>query len=241
MNNGETEHIFKAHLLSPVSGLPLPNPQTPEVWPSVFLFVCLVLLVLVKMRAFPRMVKIVQSVYSAQALQQLEREETNLFRLYSLILVTLFVLNLSFLTYRINLAYHFVLPQSNHLQQFFVLMFFVLLLYGIKYTGNRALVFITGEDALIRNYETVASHVNQALGLFLFPWMVLAQFSKFNPLVFVSGALITLAVAVILKWYKGVMGCLGNGQVGLLQIFSYFCALEILPVAVMVKYVIESY
>ncbi len=83
--------------------------------------------------------------------------------------------------------------------------------------------------------------VNQSFGLFLFPLIVLMEFSKFNPLIFIWCASLVLGTAVLLKWYRGVLMSLVVERIGLLQIFSYFCALEILPVFVLVKYIIETF
>lgn len=195
----------------------------------------------IKLRAFSRVVKIVQSIYSSQVQQQIEREESGQFKLYTIALSVFFVLNIAFLIYKINLAFGFVLTESAHLTQFLFFLLLVIIAFGIKYCGNLLIAFFTGEQKVVKEYESGSILLNQASGLFLFPWIVLAQFSKFNPLIFISGALITLAAAVLVKWYRGVMVCLLEERIGLLQIFSYFCGLEILPVVVMVKYVIETF
>lgn len=235
------ENIFSNHLLSKQHVLPQLKTNNGEIWPSLYLLVCLALLTLIKLRAFPRVVKIIQSVYSTQTLQQLEREEPNQFKLYTIALNVFFVLNLAFLIYKINLAYKFVFIQSPHFSQFLAFILLVIVLYGIKYLGNKLLAIFSGEERLIHDYETSSNLINQASGLFLFPWIVMAQFSKFNPLIFVSGALITMLASVLVKWYRGIVVCLVEERVGLLQIFSYFCGLEILPLTVMVKYVIETF
>jgi hypothetical protein len=67
------------------------------------------------------------------------------------------------------------------------------------------------------------------------------EFSKFNSLIFIWGGLLVLAMVVLLKWYRGLLMSLVIERIGLLQIFSYFCGLEILPVFVLVKYIIETF
>lgn len=241
MNSHSYEHIFYQHLLSRKHVLPQPGPPLAETWPSWFLFACLVLLIVVKLSAFQRVIKIVQSAYTATPSAQLEREESNQLKLYSISLLVFFAANLSFLLYKINLVYRFVIPSQSHLVQFLLFIFLVCLLYTIRFMANKLLVFVSGEEKLLGSYETSTSMINQASGLFLFPWLVLAEFSKFNPLLFISGALITLFAGILIKWYKGLLVCMADKQVGLLQIFSYFCGLEILPSVVLVKYVIETF
>lgn len=236
-----SEHIFYHHLLTKQHLSPQPKTSDIEIWPSVFLLACLAVLVVIKVRAFDRVIKLVQSIFSPQALQQLDRSEQSQFKLYNIALNLFFIFNLSFLVYKINLAYKFVLPNSAHFTQFMFFSLLVLMLFAFKYAVNKLLTLITSETRLIGDYEASSILINQASGLFLFPWIVLAQFSKFNPLIFVSGALITLSAGTLIKWYKGLIGSLMEDRVGLLQIFTYFCGLEILPIIVTVKYVIESF
>jgi hypothetical protein len=241
LNTGASANIFYQHLLQRHSASPQIKSTFVEVWPSIFLLLCLCLLVFIKSRAFSKTVKVVQSVYNVQALQQLEREESGQFKFYAILLEIFFVLNLAFLIYRINLAYRFVMPATGHFAQFISFMLLVAILYGFKFVSNRLLALLSEEQKLVHSYEAGSALVNQATGLFLFPWIVMAQFSRLNPLIFISGALITMIVAVLIKWYRGIIVCLVEGRVGLLQIFSYFCGLEILPAVVVVKYVIETF
>jgi hypothetical protein len=235
------EHIFYQHLLTTHDLNPQLKTSYVEIWPSIFLLLCLTVLIIIKVSAFDRVIKLVQSIFSPQALQQLDRSEQSQFKVYNIALNLFFIFNLAFLVYKINLAYKLVLPGSTHFAQFMFFSLLVLVVFAFKYAINKLLTLITSETRLIGDYEVNSILINQASGLFLFPWIVLAQFSKFNPLIFVSGALITLSAGTLIKWYKGLIGSLMEDRVGLLQIFTYFCGLEILPVIVTVKYVIESF
>lgn len=236
-----TQHIFYDHLLQKHSLNPSLINRNEQVWPSVFLVSCLVLLVLVKISSFPKVVRIIQSTFSSQVLQQLEREESNPFKFYSVALNLFFLLNLSFLAYKINTVYKFVLVETSDFSQFCFFFFVVLLGFSFKVITNSALSFFTEERKVISEYVISSTLVNQSFGIFLFPLIILIEFSPFNPLIFISGALTVVAASVILKWYRGIIMGLVEERVGLLQIFSYFCGLEILPVFVLVKYIIETF
>lgn len=187
------------------------------------------------------MVRIIQSTFSNQVLQQLEREEINPFKFHALALNLFFVLNVSFLVYKINNIYHFVLADSGHFLQFSFFLLLILLVIVFKNILNKVLVFFTDQRKVISDYAISSTLVNQTFGLFLFPLVILLEFSPFNPLVFISGAVVVLSAAVVLKWYRGLIGGLIAERVGILQIFSYFCGLEILPFFVLVKYIIETF
>jgi hypothetical protein len=234
-------HIFQDHLLQPLHAGALAKPGYEQIWPSVFLIVCLALLVLVKARFFSKVVKIVQSTFSLRALQELEREELNPFRLYSILLNLFFILNLSFLAYKLNGMYHFILVDKPDLAQFFFFLGLIILLSGIKAIANRILGYFTNEKKVISEYVVNSLFINQTFGLLIFPWMVLIQLSNLNPLLLISCSLIVVGLSVLLKWYRGMIIGLVEQRIGILQIFSYFCSLEILPIFIVAKYIIETF
>jgi hypothetical protein len=237
----QASHIFLNHLLQKQHLAPSVKVSTELVWPSVFLIACLTLLVLIKISSFPRVLRIVQSTFSSQILQQLEREEFNPFKFYSIALNVFFVLNVSFLVYKINSIYEFVLVETSYLFQFSFFLLVIALMFSFKILANRLLSFFTGERKVISEYTMSSTLVNQAFGLFLFPWIILVEFSPFNPMTFVVLASVVLMAAIILKWYRGIIMGLVEERIGILQIFSYFCGLEILPVFVLVKYIVETF
>ncbi|MDI1354054.1 MAG: DUF4271 domain-containing protein [bacterium] len=237
----EYQHIFSNHLLKQFHAAPEVKNSHELIWPSVFLIFCLCLLALVKGRALPRLIRIVQSTFSNQILQQLEREELNSLKFYATALNTFFVLNLSFLIYKVNSIYHIVLVDFTSFVQFCFFLFAVVLLLSFKRVVNIVLAAFTDSRRLISDYTTNSTLVNQTFGLFLFPWIILLEFTTFNPLLFISGGVIILSGAVLLKWYRGIIMGLLVERIGILQIFSYFCGLEILPLFVMVKYIIVTF
>lgn len=234
-------HIFHSHLLHPANEAAILRPHSDLIWPSVFILLSLGLLVLLKIQSYPKLVKVIQSVYNQQTLQQFEREEPNSFKFFSVALNLFFVLNLSFLIYKTNRVYGFVFVEQDSLLQFMLFSLIVLLVFGGKAAFNKVLAVFTGEERVISEYVTSSALISQAAGLFLFPWVLMVEFSTFNPLIFLTGAVIILTSATVIKWYRGFVICLLRQRVGILQTFSYFCGLEILPVLVLVKYLIETF
>jgi hypothetical protein len=234
-------HIFQDHLLGKQHLLPLPAPQHDPLWIPLFLVLCLVLLVVVKSTAFSHLHRIIQSTFSNQVLQQLEREEVNLFRAHALALNLLFLLNLAFLLFKFNQSGQFVLAGAGSFQQYCFFLLVILLLLCFKVIVNRFVAICTGDRKIINEYLISSALVNQTFGLVLFPCLVLLQFGELLPTALLYLAFVIVGAAVLLKWYRGLMMGLVAERLGFLQIFSYFCALEILPVLVLVKFVIETY
>jgi hypothetical protein len=234
-------HIFANHLLPLRSPGVLPAPAEQPAWIPVYLIICLVLLVVIRSTAFPRLIKMFQSTFGGQVIQQLEREEVNLFRTNSLALTLLFILNAAFLFYKLNQVKEYVLPESTGLQQFLFFVLLVALAMMLKGMANRALVAITGERKVMGDYVISSTLVNQTFGIALFPCLVFLQFSHIFPGFFLVLGVSVWGLSILMRWYKGLQVSLGEQGVGFLQIFSYFCALEILPILIVVKYVIETF
>lgn len=240
MSASVNSHIFSNHLLPEVSGQAEPNMLIEQVWPSVLLLLCLALLAIIKAGAFSRVLRIVQSTFSNQILQQIEREEVNALKLHSLALSTFYLINISFLLYKLNALFGMVLKQEDSFFQFGFFFLLMFLLFGAKFAMLKLLAFFTDKYRLFADYSTSTLLVNQTLGLFIFPLIALAEFTDANPLVFVWIALGLIAASALLKWYRGLIMSLIEERIGILQIFSYFCGLEILPLLTVAKFVVES-
>ena len=234
-------HIFSDHELRPVHLSAEVHQQPSEIWPSVYLLVCLSLLAFIKSRGINRVIRIIQSTFSSQVLQQLEREQGAFVKTYAVALNAFYVLNIAFLIFKLNRFFPYVLADSPQVAQYFFFLFLVTLLMSLKLLFNRMLALFTDAERLIGDYDTSSGLLNQTFGLFIFPWIVLAEFTDYSTPLFLYAACAVLGASIALKWYRGMMMSLVEERVGLLQIFSYFCGLEILPLFVVIKFVIETF
>lgn len=98
-----------------------------------------------------------------------------------------------------------------------------------------------GDYKIIPEYTHNTLTINQTAGILVFPCLLLAELSTFQPLVFLSAAAVIIGFMQLLKWYRGVLFALIENRVGLLQIFAYFCSVEILPVLVLAKFIVEKF
>jgi hypothetical protein len=176
-----------------------------------------------------------------QTLRQLEREEFSPLKFYSIALSVFFLLNLTFFVYKVNFIYKLVLTGQTQLLQFMFFLITIVLLFLVKGGFTRLLAIFVNDHKLIPEFVYSSFMISQTQGLLLFPCLVLAELSHFNPLIFLSAASVILIAMQIFKWYRGIVFALMENRVGLLQIFTYFCGLEILPVLVLVKFIIETF
>lgn len=181
------------------------------------------------------------AVFNAQTLSRFQREDVSPFKLYNAALSVFSVLNISFLAYKFNSVYQLVTIQESN---FVIYCFFIVPIAGLfvfRYAANGVIAFVTNQRRAVAEYITSCALANQSVGLVLFPLLIMAEFSRFNPLIFIYAGIGVLAASIVFKWYRGVVISLFQQRIGLLQTFSYFCALEILPLLVLVKFIIETF
>ncbi len=241
MELAANSHLFYDHLLQRQHLNPVLKNQTYLVWTSVYILFCLALIVFIRVTAYTKVIKIIQSTFNSNALRELEREETKGFKAHSILLSFFFLLNISFLLYKLNAFYKFVFSDKSLFLQFTLIFFIVLVFVLIKNFLNQFICFLSNNYKTLSDYSYNSIKINQTFGLFLFPWLIMAELTDFNPLIFVSGAFVVVTASVVYRWYRGVIIGLIEERIGLLQTFTYFCGLEILPVIILVKYIIETF
>ena len=236
------EHIFFNHLLKKLSNEAIEKPENFQlVLPSVYLFVCLIILVTVKQSSFSAIIKTIQSTFNFQLAKKYEREDSNQFKVNAIGLNLFFILNMAFLAYAVNTHFGFILANWVFAAQFCFFFGLIVLILLYKTLINGFVMLITRQAKSVKEYAAISNVANQSAGLILFPLMILIAFSTINSFFILYMALFCLALVLLLKWVKGVLLGIVEERIGILQIFAYFCALEILPGLVAVKYVIETF
>lgn len=234
-------HVFSEHLLRTVSDGPVLNQRQDALWPSyLFVFVFL-LLVFLKISSFTKVSKVIQASFSLQAFRQSIREEYNPFKLYGIILSIVYMISFSFLIYKYNRLAGLMWTSYSSLAQFLFILMVVLFFIVLKYLFVFFLSRFSDRYKVLNEYTNNSFMSFQALGLLLFPCMVLAELSKLNPMVFLSVATVIITIMMLVKWYRGIVFSLVDNRLGFLQIIAYFCSLEVLPVLVVAKFLIETF
>ena len=237
----ETHHILYHHLLQRQNALPIIRTSLVSIWPSIFLLICIVILVVLRVTSYQKVLKIIQSIFNFKTAKSIDGEEYKFFKFSSILLNVFFIFNIAFLCYKLNSIYKLILFEWSGFMQLLVFILFILLLLLFKFLLNRLILFISNNHKAVLEFTLIGSLINQIFSLFIFPFTLLLQFSKYNSLFFLSSALVILASSVIFKWYRGFLIALIEQRIGLLQIFTYFCALEILPGLILLKYIIETF
>lgn len=237
----ETHHILYHHLLQRQNTFPIIRTSLVSIWPSIFLLFCIVILVVLRVTSYQKVLKIIQSIFNFKTAKSIDGEEYKFFKFSSILLNVFFIFNIAFLCYKLNSIYKLILFEWSGVTQLLFFILFILLLLLFKFLLNRILLFISNNHKAVSEFTLIGSLISQIFSIFIFPIILILQFSKYNSLFFLHCALIILGLSVILKWYRGFLIALIEERIGLLQIFTYFCALEILPGLILLKYIIETF
>jgi len=179
--------------------------------------------------------------FGLQSQRKFTREESGRARFYPQFLGLFFVLNTTFLAYLVNQNFHLILNGRTFLVQFLFFFTLVLFVLVLKWFLNKLIATITGETRIVSEYNHISSSTDQLAGLLLFPLIVLNAFSEILPQFVFITSLCLLGFMLLLKWSRGFVLGLAEERVGILQILAYFCALEILPQLIVVKYIVQTF
>jgi hypothetical protein len=235
-------HIFNEHLQRPSNHKGVAMLHSSEsIWISVYLLTAVVILTTVKKYSLQQLIINIQFGFTFDTHRKFERKDLGRGQLYSQLLNLFFILNLSFLAYMVNTSFGIFLQGKNFLFQTLFFTGVILLLISWKAILNGLLAGISSKGKFIQEYKVVSGNLNRVTGVFLFPILLLFGFSDANTQFIVILSLFLLCLMLLIKWIKGILLCIGEEGLGILQILTYFCALEILPQLVLVKYTIETF
>jgi hypothetical protein len=111
----------------------------------------------------------------------------------------------------------------------------------VKYITTHTLSFIIGEFDLGKEYFFNIFIFNQMAGVVLFPIVLCILFSKLTPELFLYPGIVICAAFFLLRLFRGFVISTLEQNVGVLYIFLYLCGLEILPLLVLIKFLLNNF
>lgn len=241
INNTKKESLFAGHSLQPIHSDPIFNAAQPSYWQSILLFVVFSIYVLIKVSEPKKIYKVFFSVFSLQEAKQLFREEFKLTKRLSIFLGTCFVLVLGFLIQMTNHYFGLILQLYSPIQQYLFFIILICVSYLIKFVTNHLLAFITSNTELGKEYYFNVVVFAQTIGVILFPLVVCLQFTRYPTEWFLYPALIICIGFYFLRLLRGFIISVTEQNIGILYIFLYLCALEILPLLIVIKFLLINF
>lgn len=236
-----TVSIFSNHALPAVDAAPVFRNGTPYYWPIVLLFLVFSIYVYLNFTNPKKLLQVFVSVYSNQAAKQLYREDYRLTKSMSVLLSTAFVMVMAFLLHVVNSYFGFILPDVPPLKQFLFFTTVILLMYIVKLSVNYFIAFSTLNQELYNEYMFNVFIFSQTLGVILLPLVICIQFSRYPTEWFLYPAIVLCGLFYLLRFVRGFILSVAEQNVGIIYIFLYLCALEILPLLVLTKFLLVNF
>lgn len=235
------EPIFNNHLLKPVHDGAIFNSSYHNYWPSVVLFFACCILILLKVTMPARTLRVINAAYSLQVARQIERENYGPFKRISILLNIVFIIVMAFVFYKLNQVFGGILKgQSGYFQyMFFALV--IILVYTVKFFVANIIGFITQTKPVIDEYINNTLIINQSIGVLLLPAMVIAELSPLEPVWILFPSVLFIVLGYAVRLYRGFVFSGVEQGIGILQLFVYLCALEILPLLVLIKFLVVNF
>ncbi len=233
--------LFNSHLLKPIHKGAIFNNSVEIYWPALILFLILSFVVVLKITASSKTLRVLNAAYSLQVARQLEREDYSQFKRVPVLLSSIFVLTIAFLFFKLNELFGFVLEGNDSLFQYIFFVLLIIVMYTVKFITGNIISYITNTNNIINEYFNSTLIINHSVGLILLPLMILAQLSHLYALWLVVPGVLLLLLAYLLRLFRGFVFAGIDHGIGILQLFVYLCALEILPLLVLIKFLIVNF
>ena len=237
----KTVSLFTGHSLKATHSTPIFNPYNTSYWPGILLFTVFSIYVLIRISEPKKIIRIFTSVFSLQESKQLFIEEFKLTKRMSILLGLAFILVMAFLAQITNQYFGLILQEQTQLNQYSFFTGVISLIYIVKFAVNSVLAFISSNSDLGKEYLFNVFVFSQTIGIILFPVVICLQFTKYPTEWFLYPALIICAGFYALRMFRGFIISVSEQNIGILYIFLYLCALEILPLLVLIKFLLVNF
>jgi hypothetical protein len=235
------ESIFKGHALMPKNSTPLYRVNEITYWQGIVLFIIFSIYVLIRFLEPKKIIKIFVSVFSYQEARQLFREEFKLTKRASLLLGMSSILVIASLIQYANQYFGVIINDYSSLQQYFFFVVVICLTYLIKFASNYVFGFVSNNQELGKEYIFNVFVFAQTIGIIIFPLIICMQFANYPKEWFLYPALVICGGFYGLRMFRGFIISSVEQNIGIVYIFLYLCALEILPMLVLVKFLLINF
>lgn len=211
-----------------------------NIWQFAFLLATLLLLAILKSSFSNRMNQFFGAVLATRQLRQLMREEGFLYHPFSILLLVNSGIIYSLIVYKTSDYFHWYSFEGTGFNFFLIILSASLLILFIKVMVLRFMEFLTDTDLGQRENRYTWVMFHQIGGMILLPIAAIMLFGK--SFWVLPGVIFTLSLLIIFLIFRIGKGFLqaGQGKVYFLHLFVYLCALEIIPLIVLLKVLVTQ-
>jgi len=179
--------------------------------------------------------------FSQSSLRMIQyREQLLQNSLGSLIINICFILSFSLMSTLLIFNRH--LLTLSFWEGFFYISLFFTFLYIGKYISLQIAGYVFNSKELVNTYVFVVFMINKVLGVLLVPFILVLAFAKpiFHPYAIGGAALITVLL-ILYRYLFSLTSVRNKLHISSFHFFLYLCAFEILPLAILYKFIVQYF
>ena len=206
-------------------------------WIIITLLCCLALLAYVHKTYPARFGKLFRATFNERITRQVMREEMVFSHRASLILMLIAGISASL---NLTILYAYLTEEAPRIDYFGLILLAFTAAYFLRQGARSLLNLLLGSKSGLTEFNFVSSLIYKVLGLILLPLAILSSLvEKRAVAVFLSLCLLSFILAALFRWYRAWrIGRFAGGA--LYHLMIYLCTLEILPLLVVVKGVMQG-
>jgi hypothetical protein len=236
------ESLFADNLLKPIHEYPIFSNATIIIWPLIVFLVVLIIYVSASISNPKKFFDLLSSSFSLQASKQLFREDYKLNKRIPIFFTINFILVFSFLAFKTNEYFNKALvSEYSTIIQYLFFVTIVLMAYSTKFLVISFLSFFLKIEDLGREYLFNVLVFCHSLSFIIYPFVIFLQFSKVPSHYFLYPALIISGGFYLLRLIRTLYIAYAEQNIRIIHIFMYLCALEILPLLLLVKFLFLNF
>jgi hypothetical protein len=226
---------FRTHQLQPRDHIPAVHRKEHPDWMFAVLLTGFILIAWTLVFYYKRFTTVISASFSKRHLSQLTREGNLLRERITISLSAVYILATSLLIYQLNMFYFkWNDPVMNGFRLYVLITLLVVLFWTMKLFAMNLLsvVFKTYQS----NHEYLLNIMlfSTLSSLILLPLLVLSVY--LNSRIILDISLIIISLIFITRFIKGMMIGVQLTRFSYLFLFVYLCALELLPLVVILKF-----
>lgn len=211
-------------------------------WIFIVLCFCIALFAFINTVYKRRVLQLIKAFWASEYSSQLVKSENVLVKQSSVLLSTLFLFSFSLFIYQF--AHHFyrnIVPYKG-LEMYFIIMLYLIIFYTSKLLLYQIVAVVFNAREETKEYIFNMILINQTMGLVLLPLIALLNYlPTHNHALLLFIGLFFITVLFLYRITKGLVAFWFSRLFSKSYLFLYLCALEILPLLLIGKFVLDKY
>ena len=235
------ESLFNGHLLHCSKIQPIIKTVENKDWTLVIILSTLVLFGIINTLYNKRLRLLFNAITNIRYVNQIIREENALSQRASIFLSILFILSFTLFAFKLHNYYQLNLIKKSGFLGYFILLWYMFLFYFLKIIIHRILGVIFKIEKETNEYIFNLFLFNQFIGLAFIPIIVcLVFYPMTSPGNIYFFGFCLLILSFLYRTARGIRVAGGNSGIAKSYLFMYLCTLEILPLLVITRVLINK-